>query len=113
MFRNVNRKQAMSMLLTGEPITASEAKEIGLINGYYPSEIELNEQVLCLADKIASKSTATIQLGKRTFYRQHNMPLRDAYKFTETTMTKNLMFEDAKEGISAFLQRRAPNWKNS
>ena len=109
--RNVSRKHVMEMLLTGEPIKANYAKEIGLINGHYQSS-NLENKVLELASKIASKSTKIIKLGKKAFYNQLEMPLEKAYRFTSEVMTKNMMTLDAKEGISAFIEKRVPKWKN-
>ena len=109
--RKVSRKKTMKMLLTGDPISAEYAKEIGLINDYYPIS-ELEEEVLKLARKIASKSNLTIKIGKKAFYKQLEMPISKAYKYTSEIMTKNAMELDAEEGISAFLEKRKPSWKN-
>ena len=109
--RKINRKPMMKMLLTGEPIKANYAKEIGLINDYF-SKSKLNSEVLKIAKKIASKSNLTIKIGKQTFYKQLEMPLRKAYNYTSKMMTVNMMAMDAKEGISAFLEKRRPIWKN-
>ncbi len=109
--RKVNRKPMMRMLLTGEPIKANYAREIGLINDYYIKS-KLNSEVLKVAKKIASKSNLTIKIGKQAFYKQLEMPLRQAYTYTSKMMTLNMMSMDAKEGISAFLQKRKPKWKN-
>jgi enoyl-CoA hydratase/carnithine racemase len=109
--RKINRKRMMKMLLTGEPIKANYAKEIGLINNHF-SKSRLNSEVLKVAKTIASKSNLTIKIGKQTFYKQLEMPLRKAYEYTSKMMTKNMMAMDAKEGISAFLQKRNPKWKN-
>jgi len=109
--RKVNRKIMMKMLLTGEPIKANYAKEIGLINDYF-SKSKLNNEVLKIAKKISSKSNLTIKIGKQTFYKQLEMPLRKAYTYTSKMMTINMMAMDAKEGISAFLDKRKPIWKN-
>lgn len=109
--RKVSRKKTMKMLLTGDPIDAKYAKEIGLINDHYPIS-ELENEVLKIAEGIASKSNLAIKIGKKGFYKQLEMPLKKAYKYTSEIMTKNMMALDAKEGISAFLEKRSPNWKN-
>jgi len=109
--RNVNRKKTMKMLLTGEPISAKYAKEIGLINDYFEYS-RLEEEVLKLAEKISSKSTKIVKIGKKAFYKQLEMPLDEAYKYTSKVMCENMMTLDAREGISAFLKKRIPNWKN-
>jgi len=109
--RKINRKPMMQMLLTGEPIKANYAKEIGLINDHF-SKSKLNDEVLKVAKKIASKSNLTIKIGKQAFYKQLEMPLRKAYAYTSKMMTINMMAIDAGEGISAFLEKRKPNWKH-
>ncbi len=109
--RKVNRKPMMKMLLTGEPIKANYAKEIGLINDYF-SKSKLKKEVIKIAKKISSKSNLTIKIGKQAFYKQLEMPLRKAYAYTSKMMTLNMMAMDAKEGISAFLEKRKPQWKN-
>jgi len=109
--RKVNKKRMMKMLLTGDSIKASYAKEIGLINDCF-SKSRLNKEVLKLAKQIASKSNLTINIGKQTFYKQLEMPLRKAYSYTSKMMAQNMMAMDAKEGITAFLEKRKPKWKN-
>ena len=109
--RKINRKPMMKMLLTGEPIKANYAKDIGLINDCF-SKSKLNIEVLKIAKKISSKSNITIKIGKRAFYKQLEMPLKKAYAYTSKMMTINMMAMDAKEGISAFLEKRKPRWKN-
>ena len=109
--RKIGRKPMMKMLLTGEPIKANFAKEIGLINDCF-SKSKLNIEILKIARKIASKSNLTIKIGKQTFYKQLEMPLRKAYSYTSKMMTLNMMAMDAKEGISAFIEKRKPVWKN-
>ena len=109
--RKINRKPMMKMLLTGDPIKANYAKDIGLINDHF-SKSRLNIEVMKVAKKIASKSNLTIKIGKQAFYKQLEMPLRKAYAYTSKMMTLNMMAMDAKEGISAFLEKRKPKWKN-
>ena len=109
--RKIHRKRMMKMLLTGEPIKANYAKEIGLINDHY-SKSKINSEVLKIAKTIASKSNLTIKIGKQAFYKQLEMPLRKAYLYTSKMMTLNMMARDAHEGISAFLEKRKPKWKN-
>ena len=109
--RKISRKRMMKMLLTGEPINAKYAKEIGLINDCF-SKSNLNKEVLKVAKTIASKSNLTIKIGKQAFYKQLEMPLRKAYAYTSRMMTLNMMTIDAHEGISAFLNKRKPKWKN-
>ena len=109
--RNVSRKKAMKMLITGDPISAQYAKEIGLINDHFDSS-KLEEEVLKLAETIISKSTKVVKIGKRAFYKQLSMPIDKAYKYTSRVMSENMMSLDAKEGISAFLEKRNPKWKD-
>ena len=109
--RKINRKRMMEMLLTGDPINAKIAKEIGLINNYFSQKI-LNKKVLDIAKKISSKSNLTIKIGKKGFYKQLEMPLEKAYDYTSKMMTLNMNSYDAKEGINAFIEKRKPSWKN-
>ena len=109
--RKVTRKIMMKMLLTGDPINAKYAKEIGLINDCFSNK-KLNAEVLKIAKKISSKSNLTIKIGKQAFYKQLEMPLRKAYSYTSKMMTLNMMAMDAHEGISAFLEKRKPKWKH-
>jgi len=107
--RNVARKHAMEMLLTGEAITPSHAREIGLINRVVPVEY-LEKITLQYARNIASKSSHTLKLGKQAFYQQIDMNLADAYTHTARVMAENMMARDAEEGIGAFLEDRKPDW---
>ena len=109
--RNVNKKNAMEMLLTGDFINAEKAKEIGLINNTAPKE-ELTIEVSKLAEKIANKSSVTVSIGKKAFYAQAEMNLSEAYKYTSQIMKDNLLNDDAKEGIDAFIEKRSPDWKD-
>ncbi|WP_407174788.1 enoyl-CoA hydratase [Bradyrhizobium sp. STM 3562] len=109
--RNVPRKQAMEMLLTGDPISAATAKEIGLINRVVRTGSE-REAAIALAQKVALKSAHTIKLGKTAFYRQAEMNLADAYRYAAEVMTENMMARDAEEGIGAFIEKREPKWQD-
>ena len=109
--RKINKKHMMKMLLTGEPIRANYAKEIGLINDCF-TKSKLNSEIFKIAKKISTKSNLTIKIGKQAFYKQLEMPLKKAYSYTSKVMTTNMMAMDAKEGISAFLEKRKPVWKN-
>jgi enoyl-CoA hydratase/carnithine racemase len=109
--RSVPRKQAMHMLLTGEPVDAATAVAIGLINRVVPVGQE-RAAAIELAQQIAQKSAHTVKLGKAAFYRQLEMPLAEAYVFASQVMTENLMAEDADEGIRAFIDKRAALWKD-
>lgn len=109
--RKVNKKKAMQMLLTGEPIKASYAKEIGLINDCF-TKSKLDTEIMKIAKIISSKSSVTLNIGKGAFYKQLEMPLDKAYKYTSKIMTENMMTADANEGINSFLEKRSPVWKN-
>ena len=109
--RNIPRKQAMEMLLTGEPISAATAKNIGLVNRVVPAGQERAEAVK-LAKQIASKSSYTLKVGKEAFYRQIDLPLADAYAYASEVMTENMMARDAEEGICAFIEKRDPKWQD-
>lgn len=107
--RNLSRKHAMEMLLTGETIDARTAREFGLINRVVPPEY-LGTVVGKYATTITSKSRATVRIGKEAFYKQAEMGLADAYEYTAGVMTQNMLIEDAEEGIGAFLGKRKPVW---
>jgi enoyl-CoA hydratase/carnithine racemase len=109
--RNVPRKQAMEMLLTGEPIAATTARDIGLVNHVVAAGTE-RDAAIALAQKVALKSAYTIKLGKEAFYRQAEMNLADAYRYAAEVMTENMMARDAEEGIGAFIEKRAPKWED-
>ena len=98
------------MLLTGDLISAEEAENKGLINKCLPQG-ELEGYLLEKANKISSKSSTTLKIGKKAFYRQIEMPLAEAYEYASQVMVENMMDQDAKEGIEAFLEKRSPNWK--
>lgn len=109
--RNVPRKQAMEMLLTGEPIPAERAREIGLVNRVVAAGTE-RDAAIALAEKVALKSAYTVKLGKEAFYRQAEMSLADAYRYAAEVMTENMMARDAEEGIGAFIEKRTPKWRD-
>ena len=108
--RNVGRKHAMEMLLTGEAISADKALEFGLVNKVVAPDALL-EAALEMADLIASKPISTVKIGKEAFYRQLEMPLSDAYDYAAHTMVENMLNRDAEEGIGAFLEKRDPKWE--
>ena len=109
--RVIGAKRSMEMLLTGQPISADYAAEIGLINRVVSAD-DLEQNVLNLARQIGGASSSTVVLGKQAFYKQVEMGISDAYQLAEETMVRNLQYEDAREGISAFLEKRAPKWNN-
>jgi len=109
--RNVARKHAMDMLLTGDTISAEHAARIGLVNRVVPPGGE-REEAVKLARKIAKKSAMAVRLGKEAFYRQAEMSLADAYRFASGVMVDNMLRHDAGEGIGAFLDKRAPKWED-
>jgi enoyl-CoA hydratase/carnithine racemase len=107
--RAVGRKRAMQMLLTGEPIDADIALDWGLVNQVVPAG-DLDAAVARLSQAIARSSSYTVATGKRAFYDQIDRAEHDAYEHTKTVMTENALAQDAQEGMSAFLQKRSPNW---
>ena len=109
--RNVSRKHAMRMLLTGDLISADEAVRIGLVNEVVPAGQE-RAAAIKLAEKIAAKSTAIVKIGKEAFYRQAEMSLADAYDYASQVMVENMLARDAEEGISAFIEKRDPKWQD-
>ena len=109
--RNVPRKQAMEMLLTGEPVAAAKAREIGLVNHVVAVGSE-RDAAIALARKVALKSAYTVKLGKAAFYRQAEMSLAEAYRYAAEVMTDNMMARDAEEGIGAFIEKREPKWQD-
>jgi enoyl-CoA hydratase/carnithine racemase len=107
--RNLGRKHAMEMLLTGDRIKASEAARMGLVNRIVEKGSALTE-AMNIATLIATKSPATIAIGKRAFYEQAEMTLEDAYRYASNVMVENMLARDAEEGIGAFMEKRTPNW---
>jgi enoyl-CoA hydratase/carnithine racemase len=109
--RNVARKHAMEMLLTGDLVSAEHAFRIGLVNRVVPVGSEF-DAALALGRKIAGKSSLVEKIGKHAFYRQLEMGLDDAYRYTADVMVENMMAHDAEEGIAAFVEKRAPKWED-
>jgi enoyl-CoA hydratase/carnithine racemase len=109
--RNVPRKHAIHMLMTGEPVSAARAREIGLVNDVVKPGGE-REAAIALADRIATKSALTLKIGKEAFYRQAEMTLREAYHYAAEVMTMNMLAHDAEEGINAFIEKRDPKWED-
>jgi len=108
--RNVSRKHAMEMLLLGEMVSAGDAARMGLVNKVVENS-EVMKQALRFARKIAEKSTHTVSVGKEAFYKQLELSLTDAYDYASKVMVENMMDQDAKEGICAFLEKRPASWK--
>jgi enoyl-CoA hydratase/carnithine racemase len=108
--RNIGRKRAMEMLLTGQPIDAATALAWGLVNRVV-TESRLDAEIRQFTDIILSRSSAAIRLGKQSFYRQIDRPLGSAYDVASEVMACNVLLEDAAEGIDAFLQKRPANWR--
>jgi enoyl-CoA hydratase/carnithine racemase len=109
--RNLLRKQAMHMLLTGDFIAAQQAQQFGLVNEVVPAA-ELESATRALAKKIAAKPAQAIRIGKDMFYKQLPMDLADAYSYASDRMACNMDSHDAREGIDAFIQKRIPEWKD-
>jgi len=107
--RNVGRKAAMEMLLTGDMVMPEDARRIGLINRVVTPDA-LESETMALASKIAAKPRATVKTGKEAFYRQLEMPLNEAYAYASKVMTENMLEAEACEGIGAFLEKREPKW---
>ena len=110
--RNVANKHTMEMLLTGEVCSAEHATQIGLINKAVP-HAELENSVAELTGKIVAKSKRTLKIGKQAYYKQSELPLAEAYEYCASVMVENMLINDAKEGIGAFLEKREPTWSDS
>jgi enoyl-CoA hydratase/carnithine racemase len=107
--RDVSRKAAMEMLLLGEMVGAEDARMLGLVNRVVTPDRAVNEAVE-LGRQIAMKPKRTLKIGKEAFYRQLEMPLEEAYRYTSQVMVENMLDAEAKEGIGAFIEKRKPDW---
>lgn len=108
--RNVPRKQAFEMLTTGQFIPATRAEAIGLVNRVVPPE-DLERETAALAGMVSDKLGAAVKIGKQSFYNQLDMSVQDAYRYTGDLMVENMLYRDTAEGISAFLEKRHPDWQ--
>jgi enoyl-CoA hydratase/carnithine racemase len=109
--RNVSRKHAMEMLLTGDMVSAEDALQAGLLNRVVAPGSE-RQAALEFAKKITAKSALTLKIGKEAFYRQAEMPLAEAYAYASEVMVENMLARDAEEGINAFIEKREPTWQD-
>jgi enoyl-CoA hydratase/carnithine racemase len=107
--RNVHRKQVFEMLTTGEFVDAARARELGLVNRVVAKD-DLESEAEAFAEKIAGKLGSAVRIGKRAFYEQIELPLDQAYQLTGAVMVENMLNRDTAEGISAFLDKRQPDW---
>jgi enoyl-CoA hydratase/carnithine racemase len=108
--RNIPRKQAFEMLTTGQFIPATRAEALGLVNKVVPPE-DLAQETAALAGMVADKLGAAVKIGKQAFYHQIDLPIDQAYDYTGDVMVQNMLYRDTAEGISAFLEKRHPDWK--
>ena len=109
--RNVSNKHAMEMLLSGDMISAERAEQIGLLNRVIAAE-DLTRESMAMAEKIAAKSSMTLKTGKQAFYAQAEMKLSEAYQYASKVMVDNMLKHDAEEGITAFVEKRSPEWQD-
>lgn len=109
--RHVGRKRALELVMTGDRVPSREALALGLVNRVVPAA-ELDAAVGALAEKLAGKSQAVLALGKRAFFTAEDLPLPAALEFLASQLSLNVMSEDAAEGVTAFLEKRAPKWND-
>jgi enoyl-CoA hydratase/carnithine racemase len=110
--RNVHRKQVFEMLTTGEFVDAARARDLGLVNRVVAKD-DLESEAEAFAEKIAGKLGSAVRIGKRAFYEQIELPLDQAYQLTGAVMVENMLDRDTAEGISAFLDKRQPDWSQN
>jgi enoyl-CoA hydratase/carnithine racemase len=107
--RNIGKKQAFEMLTTGAFLSAARAREVGLVNEVVPEGAQ-SDAAMALAERVAGKLSAAVRVGKEAFYAQAEMSLDAAYAYTGRVMAENMLLRDTNEGVSAFLEKRAPDW---
>jgi len=107
--RNIPRKHVFEMLSTGDFLEAVRARDLGLVNRVVPLE-ELGGDTRALADQISEKLAVAVRIGKEAYYKQLEMPLNEAYAYTGAVIVENMLHRDTEEGISAFLDKRPPDW---
>ncbi|WP_296764675.1 enoyl-CoA hydratase [Sediminimonas sp.] len=110
--RNIAAKHAFEMLSTGQFVEAERARELGLVNRVAETD-DLARETADLAEQVAGKLGAAVRIGKRAFYEQIEMPVAQAYEHTGQVMVENMLYRDTAEGISAFLEKRPPDWDQS
>ena len=108
--RNIGRKQAMEMLLTGNRVDAEKAEHWGLVNSVVDDD-QLDAAIAEITANIVSKSPLTLSIGKEAYYRQLDLDIEAAYAYASETMTRNMLARDAEEGIDAFIEKRQPTWE--
>jgi enoyl-CoA hydratase/carnithine racemase len=108
--RNVSRKRAFEMLFTGEFVDAETARDWGLVNRVVPPE-RLDAEIARFVDTIKEKPSAVCAAGKKLFYEQVETKLANAYKIASAAITRNMLGEDAAEGVGAFISKRKPEWR--
>jgi enoyl-CoA hydratase/carnithine racemase len=109
--RHVGRKRALELVLTGERISAARAVELGILTRAVP-RAELDAAAGALAHKLCGKSQATLALGRRAFYAAEDLPLAQALEYLASQLSLNVGLEDAAEGVTAFLEKRPPQWRD-
>jgi enoyl-CoA hydratase/carnithine racemase len=107
--RHLGRKRALELVLSGDRLTAAQALEWGLLNRVVPA-LELDSATAALAAKVAGKSLAILALGRRSFFTAEDLPISQAIEFLSSQLSLNVLADDAAEGVSAFLEKRAPKW---
>ena len=108
--RNIGRKKAFEMLVTGDFLDSETAMSFGLVNRVVLDQ-EIQKETFLLAKKISNKLGQAVKVGKKAYYKQIELPIDQAYEYTAEVMSANMLFEDTNEGINAFIEKREPDWK--